>query len=272
MNPTISKLIKRYDFADAMEEWRKRLRGEAYCGVLDHLVGFTGLDEDEVVFRCMRKRPYGEFGARGWFFGEWNWCDPGSPREIDWYYRVSHCYLFSNARRQPWAEVVDKVDANSGPVLEFGCGIGHNLKPLLDAGVGRVAFYEHSHVQHAFCAYRARQWGFGYYCHPAAAPGVDWMDSIKPETFNTIILQDVLEHMFDYVPTLLVLIKALRPGGKIYERSPFTPPSNSKAKSNKPFHMVATKPLGKVMKANDMRLVHRGTEGLQVWRKAVKKK
>lgn len=270
MNRTIRTLIGRHDLSTRMDEWRERLRETQYNDVLGHLVGFTGLDEDEVVFRCMRKLR--GFGARGWFHDEWEWAAPDSPREIDWYYRAAQCYLFSNARRAPWGEVIEDVGSHGGPVLEFGCGIGHNLKPLLEAGVGRVAFYDHSHVQHAFCAYRARQWGFTVECHPAAEPGLGWPDQIKPNTYNTIILQDVLEHMPDYEPKLKVLLLALRSGGVVYERSPFTHPTNERVKKNKPMHMTATKPLGKVMKANGMKLLRKGDEGLHVWEKKVGKK
>lgn len=266
MNKRIRKLIKEHGFEDLMEQWRKKLSAPQHYDVLNHLVGFTGLDEDEVVFRCMRKKPM-EFGARGWFFEEWSWSNPCGSREVDWHYRAAQNYLFSNARREPWDQLLENIGPKDGPVFEFGCGVGHNAKPLLDCGVGRVAFYEHNHLQHEFLAYRSNQWKTCLECHQATFPSSDWYTRIKTEVYNSIVCQDVLEHIPHHEQVLDVLVRSLRPGGKLYERSPFTPPNTPRVARNKPFHVQAAKPIGIMMKSCGLRLFKKGKDNFHIWKK-----
>jgi len=236
--------------------------------VMEDLLLFTGLSEDEVFLRIARK-PRGVWGAKGWFYEEWDFHAPVSPAEIEWFYRTAQSYIFTNARHPSWDQL-HKV--TEGPILDFGGGAAMNTLALLKREFD-VIYHDLGTLQTEFATMRCKRHGYEQKCgiplrdqNFATIKGVrTW--HIGDETIATVVAQDVLEHLPDYRPTLLNLIRVLKPGGCILERSPFKPAGR---KRGIPMHMEAPVPLRKVMMANGMKMEWKGQYNAQLWRKVVK--
>ena len=237
--------------------------------VLEDLISFTGLTEGEVLLR-IAKKPRGVWGAKGWFYEEWDFHAPVSPTEIEWFYRSAQSYLFSNARHPSWDQLHMVTE---GPVLDFGGGAAMNTLALMRRGF-KVMYYDLGIAQTEFAKFRIERHfdnsingGIllpNYERRAAILEGVrTW--HLKGETMGTVVAQDVLEHLPDYRPVLRDLIRVLKPGGCLLERSPFRPKGH---KRGIPMHMEAPKPLRKVMENHGMTLERTGPHNTHLWRKA----
>lgn len=222
--------------------------------VVEDLCVFTGLSRNEVVFRMARKDKR-VWGAKGWFYDEWDWHAPRSAREVAWFYKSSQSYLFSNARHPSWPAL--KHLRPPARVLDYGGGAGMNTVALARRGF-KVDYHDLSLIQSMFVGYRAMAHGLD---------GVHVISMHKrplPLYYDYVVAQDVLEHMPDYRPELKLMVESLRVGGQLLERSPFKPKGH---KRGIPMHMEAPAPLAKEMKRLGMKLVQRWPENTNLWEK-----
>ncbi len=253
MNKAIAKLL------DEHPEWRRGLKiakeylcDEEHFHVLDDLVDFTGLDVDEVAFRVMKKYPT-RCAARGWFFEEWDYHDPSSQREIDWFYKCASSYLFSSARKVYWEPLEKFLNPKEHKViLDYGCGIGTNVLGFMGRGFNCVVYYDISILQQKFVEFRVAKRG---------GHALSWTDAWSDDhpTYCAITLHDVLEHVPGYERLLVRLIDLLRPGGIIVERSAFG------ERKKMPVHLPEKVPIEVAMCG--MKRIGGDRKTARVWRK-----
>lgn len=254
-------------------EARERIAlSEELREVTDDLIAFTGLSEAEVLVRVARK-PELVWGGKGWFYDEWAWHNPASDREIEWFYRSSQSYLFSNARHPSW-DMLKLITGDGGVVLDYGGGAAMNTIALMRRGFS-VMYYDLGILQSAFARFRIDRHFDGvtregklfppHTRKAAILPGLErW--HLENETCDAVVAQDVLEHMRDYRPAVRDIDRVLKPGGVLLERSPFVPPG--RADHPIPMHMQAPEPLVDFMLrlgyTRDVKASHR----TNLWRKA----
>ncbi len=270
MNKAIKKVLDEHlELRKPFAELKVGLRTEKHFDVLGDLMEFTGLDEDEVVFRVLKKNPsHMETKGRGWFWDEWKWHDPASSREIDWFYMCSQSYLFSNARKTFWEPLDEFLNPRKHQtVLDYGSGVGTNVLGLLERGFQQVAFYDIGVLQQRFLEFRVRKRKL----YPSRAHPVGDVWSGKhmlqgfPGFYDAIILHDVLEHVPAYEKLLGKLINLLRPGGVIVERSAFRNEGSERLAKKLPFHLIEKVKLKNAMVG--MKLIGGHKDTARCWRK-----
>lgn len=201
-------------------------RRDDSMSVVEHLQGFTGLTEPELMKRLMRT-------GRFHFEGEHAFWDPQSTTELRWYYATSVDYLFANALHivpKCIKQNVPMFQAAKGPVLDFSGGVGTNVLFLAKLGVS-TEYFGIGMIEAAFAEYRVKRmgledkvvfrkphqnhtaWAFDEYTAAKALP-------IGPR-YGGILAMDVLEHIPQYHKTVKELVDRLLPGGFIAETSPF---------------------------------------------------
>jgi 2-polyprenyl-3-methyl-5-hydroxy-6-metoxy-1,4-benzoquinol methylase len=234
--------------------WKKRLgdleqriQAPEFHNVLRDLIHFTGLTKAEVLFRIYNDHvtPSKLKTARGWYNVEYDFHLPKSKHELVWFYCAAQSYLFSNSRRAEW-EALEHVQ--SGPVLDFGGGIGQNVIGLAKRGY-KVSYFEIGIIQREFVRFRASKHGLKInVINPVSHARLNLLGdpNWKGEFYSTILLQHVLEHIPKYQHTLAHLIAQLKPGGLIIEHSPFMQRQTAK------MHFNEVVPLKKVMEQNGM--------------------
>ena len=258
MNEAIQKmLVDRPDWRRKVEETKVKLRSGAHFDVLEDLAGFTGLSEDEIAFRVLRKYP-DRCAARGWFFEEWEWHDPKTAAEINWFYKCSQSYIFSNARKGFWKPLDEYLRPKKHKaVLDYGSGVGTNVLGLIERGFQEVAFYDVGILQQEFLRFRVQKRKL--YPNMAYPVGDVWSGGHM--LYDAIVLHDVLEHVPQYEKLLGRLIDLLRVGGVIVERSAFGSTTDTK----KPFHLPTKIQIGKAMVG--MEFVDGHKDVARCWRK-----
>ncbi|MGA2032738.1 MAG: class I SAM-dependent methyltransferase [Thermoguttaceae bacterium] len=127
----------------------------------------------------------------------------------DWVAAEAHPEKY--ACRKPWLPL-----DRAARILDFGCGWGHQLLSLWSAGYRNIEGVEISQEQ-AQCATHASGDRVAVHC----AEGREFLAD-KRETYDLIILNDVLEHIpvNEAVPSLAVIREALAPGGRVAVRVP----------------------------------------------------
>lgn len=111
------------------------------------------------------------------------------------------------ARRSILASVIRRVVRlpAKAPILEIGCGTGHNLEML--GQFGRVEATELNDSARKLAAKR-----LGRKVHSAALPD---LSMFKPASFDMVALLDVLEHINDDDAALGAIKALLKPGGAL---------------------------------------------------------
>jgi len=226
----------------------ERMKSEpGFNSIIDDLIAFTGLSEKQIVKRILR-------APETHFKSEFRWHSPQDEKELQWFYRCSYGYLFGNAAHPYWPKL-NFIRPNDY-VLDFGAGVGSNIITLAKRGIA-VDFLEINILEIAFIHFRIQR-------HAPRAPISSILPSVKGETdpikcvqnkYTIIILQDVLEHIFNYHIVLEHLINCLQLGGHIIETSPFNPWAKEID-----IHLKPIIPLEKAMKG--MKQIEKG-----IWRK-----
>ena len=241
----------------------KVLNKPLYYGVIRDLTEFTGLTEWEVCERIIR-RPK----DKGHFVSEFEWHEPKSDTEVNWFYRGGQGYLFGSADRPFWEKIKHLTPAD-GLVLDYGGGVGTNTVGLAIRDIP-VAYYDVSIVQSAFVRYRLEKRKLEN--HGFVVENTRGKENLRflfsTRKVKTIILQDVLEHIPDFVPVLKFLAGGLQPGGHIIEYSPFNrDESSGKRPLCSPVHFWEKYPLAKAMEEAGMEKIEKWgfTEG--IWQK-----
>ena len=125
------------------------------------------------------------------------------------YEQTSDSGYFENER----ADVVAKLAAPLGRVLDVGCGAGGVGRSLRAAGADRIVGIE----IHAPSAERAR--GILDEVHVGAVEQV-LADGRLPDRFDTFVLYDVLEHLVDPAGVLEALVRLAAPGARAHVSVP----------------------------------------------------
>ncbi|MFZ3262805.1 MAG: class I SAM-dependent methyltransferase [Terriglobales bacterium] len=101
--------------------------------------------------------------------------------------------------------------ANSGQLLDVGCGSGTLLTDARDAG-WKVSGLEINAEFPEFCR---KELGFA-----DVHQGVISNPPFAIESFDVVTMLDVLEHMYDPLLTLRQCVRMLKPGGRLVVKSP----------------------------------------------------
>lgn len=210
-----------------------------FSNVVEDLEGFTGLKTD-LTKRLMLQPQYH-------YHSEFKWQSPQNPHELAWFYRSTQSYLFDNASHPYWKKL-DQIKPEHGLILEYAGGIGHNTIPLAERGCA-VDYLEIGIIQNAFVRFRINKRGLTNvtFVEPYKDGTFDPVKCID-KTYGVIILQDVLEHIPDYHLVLKHLIGCLRPGGYIFEQTPF---EEEVTAEDIDIHLKASMPLDQAMVGMD---------------------
>ena len=196
-------------------------KDQRFYGVYDDLLHFTGLDERELRRRLGRVDQFH-------FEGEHAWWGPSTATELAWYYRTSASYLFANAIHPDVTGELNLTVAD-GPVLDYSGGVGNNVIALAQRGI-QVVYFGIGLQEFEFAHYRVEAKGLQHlvqFVRPFSRNSSTGVLEFNPRTsvpdlqFGAILAFDVLEHIPDYHITLAHLISVLRPGGRIFESTPF---------------------------------------------------
>lgn len=204
----------------------------AYNDVVDDLLAFTGLSEEELRDRVLRS-------PRTHFESEFAWQKPTNRAQLTWFYRTSAGYLFANASH-PYVEALDVIAG--GRVLDFGAGAGCNTIELAKR-CEHVDYLEIGAIQSDFIQFRAERRSLANVTRirPFHEGRFDPVNCIQG-TYDAIAAMDVLEHIPDYHVPLRHLISRLKPGGIIVENSPFEDEAGDIA-----IHVSPSMPLAEAM-------------------------
>lgn len=178
--------------------------------VVDDLLGFTGLDEEQLALKIVgtRKRLKEEFDSYR----------VNTKEESLFFYTFSNEYLFHNADRKYW-DKLNLIAFNDQPVLDYGAGIGQNSIGLYKKGL-QVWYHEVNIIQREFMKYRKKKNNYRH-IHILERYNLKIPYDNIGGGFRSIVLCDVLEHIPYYSDTLLYLIERLVRNGKIIENTPF---------------------------------------------------
>lgn len=216
--------------------------GQRFYGVFDDLLLFTGLAEPELRRRLERV-------AQFHFEGEHAWWGPTTTSELAWFYRTSASYLFANAIH-PDVTADLGLTVDDGPVLDYSGGVGNNVLALAQRGI-QVVYFGIGLQEFEFARFRVEAKGLQHlvqFVRPFVRNNVTGVLEFNARTavpnlqFGAILAFDVLEHIPDYHITLAHLIALLRPGGRIFENSPFGGEDDPVA-----VHQKASMPLSEAM-------------------------
>jgi len=217
----------------------EKLRKPQFVGVLDDLIAFTGLSEENICRHIINS------GLK--VRAELKFVNPKGDAELKLFYRCCREYLFLNAYREVWP-IFERVKFK-GRALDFAGGMG-NDSIWVSKERCQVDYHEISIIQRAFMKFRIGR-------HELKSVWV--VDDLNrcADKYNTIFLRDVLEHVPDYNALIKQLSGYLNPGGLIIEHTPW----NNKER-NSPLHFKEKTPLKKVFK--DLHFVNIANG---VWRK-----
>lgn len=240
------------ELAEKLGALRERISKPEFHDILKDLQAFTSMSKKEILFRILRKQR-NKYGARGWYDDEFDWHSPDSDEELSWFYQSAQSYIFSNARRPHW-DALKFIDKDSGPVLDYGCGIGQNVVELSERDV-EVHYMELGSLQRDFVRFRLciKDLVSDTMCIDPFYRGE--LNTIRciDKIYGTIILQHVLEHIPNYRKVLRYLIKHLKPGGMIIEHSPFKTYMKRFSKGPK-MHVKEIHPMNLIMIEGQMEL------------------
>jgi 2-polyprenyl-3-methyl-5-hydroxy-6-metoxy-1,4-benzoquinol methylase len=246
---------------------QKLLGDPLVYNVRDHLQAFTGLSSAELDRRLARadKHHFEEVGHA--------FADPKSATELVWFYSTSSEYLFANAVHPALNFSLTPAD---GPVLDYSAGVGNTVILLASQGIP-CTYFGIGLIESAFAEYRIRRLGLQHLVtflkpHDMSTNwGFDPLNVLKNDTYGTILALDVLEHIPKWEETVVAMVRSLRPGGRIFEHTPFSRDS-PRTPVDLRVHvgrgtLSMSEAMGPQMKF--LNLIGTGTNvGTNVWRKA----
>lgn len=107
--------------------------------------------------------------------------------------------------------ILSKISFGDKSVLEVGCGTGMTATAVANAGARRVLAIDYAQEAINGCCQR--------HAHPVLQFKVDKYENIK-DTFDCIILQEVIEHLDNPEQTVVELSRLLQPDGKLIVTCP----------------------------------------------------
>jgi 2-polyprenyl-3-methyl-5-hydroxy-6-metoxy-1,4-benzoquinol methylase len=173
--------------------------------VKKELLIFTGLNQDEVEKLIISKKHKQE-----WLF--WN---PKSEREINWFYKTSISYLFTNAAHVLNNNIINDIPSNS-TVFDFGGGSGNYSYYLVEHGC-KCIYFDISFLQKRFVEYMSLKYNL-----PISI--INYDNNYIPiynGKVDCIIALDVIEHIPNYEKYIQYFSNITNIGGSIYIYAPF---------------------------------------------------
>ena len=185
--------------------------------VIDELCAFTGLPRETVEARAIRREPPWPDHCK-----EWELFAPRTPEEVEWFYRTSSTYLFSNARHVCPPVLLEMIPRSS-LVLDFGGGAGNVSYALAEQNVCRVIYHDLNELQRAFVSFVACRHRVDFSV-PATSENTvafslgSWLITWK---LDAVIALDVFEHIREYPRYIEETSRHMRIGAKMFVIAPF---------------------------------------------------
>ena len=184
---------------------------------------YTGLNKEDVDYY----RNLQDTGVP--LLRDWQHAKPDTYEQIRWFYVGTNKYIFELATFGPPLSppgdperYIGWEEKPHGKILDFGGGIGTYSIELVFRGYD-VDFLEINTLNRDFFRWRLRKYGLR--CNviePFDNKGkLDELHYIKTQTYGTIVLRDVLEHLIDWKKYLTIFDSILKKGGRLLISSPF---------------------------------------------------
>lgn len=224
-----------------MSTWSTDEEREQY---IKWFVKWTGLSEDWV--RCAVQRVPTHYYEK-----EFECFKPLTQEELTWWYRTSGLYCFHLSWHTYWP-ILDNAQE---PILDYGGGLGNNFFPLLRQGK-ETHYFDISYACTNFVRWRLNEEkmiGSAKYRYKILSPfSENKFDYVRcfHGNYNSIVLQDVIEHISDYAELLSQLIGHLNVGGFLFEETNF-----GVGEIGEHVHLKEKESLPKLLIANNMKLV-----------------
>jgi SAM-dependent methyltransferase len=168
------------------------------------LAAFTGKNRDEV--EQLLATSTGKLAA------DWNSRRPESREEVEgWYRENSESYIYDLAQYHlAYKHIVFTLDVMSlaqGRVLDYGAGIGDLALALAESG-REVTYFDVEGKSKKYARWQAER-------RKLNLTFASSDDELQGKKFDTIIVLDVLEHLFEPEKTLDLLLSKLAEGGTL---------------------------------------------------------
>ena len=225
-----------------MSTWAKLEEMEQY---IKWFVKWSGLSEDFIRKAILRNKSH-------YYEDEFKVINPQSPEELTWWYRCSSRYFFHLSSHTFW-DILSQIDLKE-PILDYGGGLGNNFFPLVRKGFN-THYFDVSYTCTNFVRWRLNEEdmiGRTKYRYKIISPfdinnKFSYIDCIQ-DNYDTIILQDVIEHIYDYEKLLHHLIDYLNVEGLLLEETYF-----GEADIGEHVHLKEKNSLQDIMKNRNMK-------------------
>ncbi len=148
---------------------------------------------------------------------------PGTPEELNWFYRSNNMYIYSLCRRHKnlAAQTIAMKLPEHSKVLDYGGGIGNNSVYLAQKRKDiYIYMVEVNLIQIQFVRWLKVKYHLAH-LQIFDANLLSEISRIYNNSIDLVILDDIIEHLFDYRPILKRMYRYLKTGGKLVEHSPF---------------------------------------------------
>lgn len=192
--------------------------------VKEELISFTGLTRNEVEgLICSKKHK-----------NEWLFWDPKTETQINWFYKSSISYLFTNSIHVLHPNIINDIPEGS-TIFDFGGGTGNYSYYLINKKC-KCVYFDISFLQRKFVEYVVNK-------NNLPISIVNYDEDLIPiynEKVDFIIALDVIEHIPNYEKYIKYFSNIVKSGGGVYVYAPFST-------VNDPTHLDDKYELNKVM-------------------------
>jgi 2-polyprenyl-3-methyl-5-hydroxy-6-metoxy-1,4-benzoquinol methylase len=219
--------------------------------IVEDLVDFSGLSREYILKHFNGKNNFTHSY-------EYKMRNPKNDLELEWFYITSEKYLFANAFHENW-KLIDMVQGNK--ILDYGGGAGVDTFYLAKKGCN-VHYFDISIIQREFVKFRTKKHSIENITviEPYCKSNFDSINCIS-ETYDGILVRNILEHVPYYVNLVKHLLSKLNSGGVFYEASNFGPTQKD------PMHLNEIIPLEIIFKECGLELIFQ--EGIhKCWKKS----
>lgn len=195
--------------------------------IINELSEFTGLPVDKVK-RIVKNKEMRTHTEQFEFF------NPKTQEELDWFYKTNTGYLFALARRKFNNSIqkafdifkINKKNYEKHFVIDFGCGIGMDSISLFQSNKEiqfknyYFDFVEQNVIQCLFIRkilYKVFETKIDYEVYGEPELYLNILDN----QHCFLIMNDVIEHLGDYKKILKRLLNKMLPTSILFEHSPF---------------------------------------------------
>jgi 2-polyprenyl-3-methyl-5-hydroxy-6-metoxy-1,4-benzoquinol methylase len=192
--------------------------------LLTDLIEYTGLSRKTIINRCNK----GSELIRD----EWNKVQPKTAEEITKFYRNTPNYIYDLTPFHYiiFAAKMNMNDRLEGKVLDYGAGIGTSLLLAWNRGLRDLTYVDLKGKTWDYAKWRFNKWGAEVKMLDAE------YDIDKLETYDSIICEEVLEHVPDWKELAFRLIKMMNEGGFFFIKTRFSD-HNPALRNSHPMHL-----------------------------------